>query len=85
MDDSYRSLGGYTFTISINQTTTDFLDQIGSLKNDEKLFVSNTVSVVADVVFYNKVTHSLVYAALRAQRRPSGLINYEFEFHKPIG
>ena len=45
----------------------------------------NTVSIVADILFYNKETHSFVYTALKVHRRPSGLIKPEFEFHKPIG
>ena len=45
----------------------------------------STVSAIAEVLFYNEVTSSFVFVALHAERKPSGLVKYSFEFHRPIG
>ena len=46
---------------------------------------SNTMSVVANVIFYNRVTLSFVYVALKVTRSPGGLLHYQFEFNRPVG
>ena len=46
---------------------------------------SNTLSVVATIMFYNKVTFSFIYVALKVQRTPAGFLQYSFEFNRPVG
>jgi len=64
-DDTVASLGGFTFTISMNQSGSDFLDQVSWLQDPANGFMaSNTASVEADLAFYNKITLSFVYLKL---------------------
>ena len=55
------------------------------MRDQSEFIVSGTVSAIAEILFFNKVTNSFVFIGLHATKRPSGLIKYEFEFHKPMG
>jgi len=63
---SFGNLGGFAFTIPVNGKEQETLDQIKFLQNPANEFMaSSTMSVVASVIFYNKVTYSFVYVALK--------------------
>ena len=46
--------------------------------------VSSSISFIVEILFYNKVTNSLIFIGLHAQVMPSGQFHYEYEFHRPI-
>lgn len=86
IEGSYKDLGGFTFSIPIDLDQHDFLERIKWLQDPENGFVnSKTISVVANIIFYNKKTLSFVFIALKVIRSPGGYLHYEFEYNRPIG
>lgn len=85
-EGTYGNLGGFHFTIPITGEAKDTLNRIKFLQDPANHFMaSNTMSVVANVIFYNRVTFSFVYVALKVTRSPAGLLHYQFEFNRPVG
>ena len=62
---TYRDLGGFYFEIPMNQTTENFLKRLEFLRDPANGFMApNTVSVIANMVFYNEATASFIISAL---------------------
>ena len=86
VEGSFGDLGGFTFSIPVRGDIKETMSHIKWLQDPENGFMaSNTISVTANIMFYNKVTYSFVYVALKVQRSPAGLLQYSFEFNRPVG
>lgn len=68
VEDTARQLGGFTFSILIDQSPSDFLDDIKWLQDPANgFFATNTLSVEGSIVFYNKFTKSFVFIDIQVQ------------------
>ena len=88
-ENTYSGLGGYSFSFQLEEPfTPDFTDKINYILNDDAMTSFKSpmfVSAVAEILFYNKVTHAFMPVSFKVLKSPAGLVDFTFETLKPVG
>ena len=84
VEGTYKDLGGFAYDICGNCHPDEFIAQLKLLKHSD-ILSAGTCAITGEILFFNQVTRSFVILALVTTRTPAGLIEYHFDFHKPLG